>query len=298
MLEYQQFIRNRSTMKFDLRWLFETQALQIAPANQPFWYTSGLIGPYYIHTEYLCGGKKQAESVLELINQQQSQPETLAKKLPPKLKQIQQQDEIYRNTIIALADLVKEQLPFDEINAISGGQRRDWFFAPLVAKELNKPCIYLMNDLRAYDEYGKPLQGLEDKTVLNIADLLTIGSSYTQKWVPAIQQYGGKLIYSLNVVDRNQGGKDNLNEVGVQACLSLATMNQTFFEEAEKLSLITSEQKQLLIAYLNDPHTSMKEFLLSHTEFLGKSLKSSNSKTRERAQKLLQEDYYQLGGFT
>ncbi len=49
-------------MSFDLvEILIQTQALRLAPPGKVFWYTSGTIGPYYIDTHYLCGGRQQAE---------------------------------------------------------------------------------------------------------------------------------------------------------------------------------------------------------------------------------------------
>jgi len=49
----------------NVSWLFETNALKIAPAEKPFWYTSGLIGPYYINT---------SSSAAEPTNQRKSSP--------------------------------------------------------------------------------------------------------------------------------------------------------------------------------------------------------------------------------
>ena len=30
-------------------WLFETDAVRVCPEGQPFWYTSGKLGPFYIN---------------------------------------------------------------------------------------------------------------------------------------------------------------------------------------------------------------------------------------------------------
>ena len=33
--------------------LFETEAIRMAPADHPFWYTSGMLGPFYCNTHFL-----------------------------------------------------------------------------------------------------------------------------------------------------------------------------------------------------------------------------------------------------
>ena len=33
--------------------LFATKAVRVAPENQPFWYTSGRLGPFFINTQFL-----------------------------------------------------------------------------------------------------------------------------------------------------------------------------------------------------------------------------------------------------
>ena len=34
-------------------YLFKTNAFKVCSENNPFWYTSGLIGPYFINTHFL-----------------------------------------------------------------------------------------------------------------------------------------------------------------------------------------------------------------------------------------------------
>ena len=42
-----------------IKWLFETNAFRVCPENEPFWYTSGTIGPYYINTHFLYGSEEK-----------------------------------------------------------------------------------------------------------------------------------------------------------------------------------------------------------------------------------------------
>ena len=51
-----------------INWLFETNAFRVCPENEPFWYTSGTIGPYYINTHFLYGSESSALEMLKAID--------------------------------------------------------------------------------------------------------------------------------------------------------------------------------------------------------------------------------------
>ena len=48
-------------------WLFETDAVRVCPEGQPFWYTSGKLGPFYINTQFLFGSEQAANELLAVI---------------------------------------------------------------------------------------------------------------------------------------------------------------------------------------------------------------------------------------
>ena len=48
-------------------WLFETDAVRVCPEGQPFWYTSGKLGPFYINTQFLYGSEEAANALLTVI---------------------------------------------------------------------------------------------------------------------------------------------------------------------------------------------------------------------------------------
>jgi orotate phosphoribosyltransferase len=278
----------------DISWLFESNALEIAPWDRPFLYTSGLIGPYFINTHYLCGGMARAKEVLAFIDEEQLDKQRFPSRLTPILKEVYDSSAIYRGVVDAMCEIVRTALPLDEVDGVSGGQRRDWFFAPLVAQRLGKPCFYLYNDLSLIDERGDAVTELPDAAVLNVADLLTVGSSYTKKWAPALRQIGARLRWSLVGVDRNQGGADNLHSAGVERCESLFSVDASLFDRALALGLIDRQQHLQLTRYLEDPFSSMRGFLLEHPEFLQQATGSPQGKTAARARLLEEQDLYRL----
>ena len=60
-----------------IRWLFETQAIRVCLPDQPFWYTSGTLGPYYINTHFLYGSETSAKDLLALIESLAAEPLSL-----------------------------------------------------------------------------------------------------------------------------------------------------------------------------------------------------------------------------
>ena len=50
-------------------WLFETDAVRVCPEGQPFWYTSGKLGPFYINTQFLFGSEQAALELLAVIEE-------------------------------------------------------------------------------------------------------------------------------------------------------------------------------------------------------------------------------------
>ncbi len=276
----------------DIKLLFETNALKICEPSSPFWYTSGLIGVFYINTHFLCGGDEIAIDVLKFIDDNQNEEKTFPEKILSKLESVYEASSIYKKIIDESADKVNKQIVDNGITHISGGQRRDWFFAPLIAKMLKISCLYIYNDKRIYDSSGDKVSDLSGAKVLNIADLLTVGSSYTDKWVPAVKDIGGELISSFNIVDRNQGGSDNLKASGITSLGTLYSVDSSLFQEALSSQYVSQEQYDFVNSYLTDSEGSMKVFLTKNPQFLKSALDSSDAKTQQRARKLVDGKLY------
>ncbi|OIP95135.1 hypothetical protein AUK40_06340 [Candidatus Wirthbacteria bacterium CG2_30_54_11] len=277
----------------NISWLFETAALKIAPSDSPFWYTSGLIGPYYVNTQFLCGGAQKAAEVLALIDAEQDKHASFASVMAKTLDDIYATHTIYHDLIDLMVASAGTEFPIAEVDYISGGQRRDWFFAPIVAKKLNKPMLYIYNDQSIYAEDGSPVTSLPGKKVLNVADLLTVGSSYTDKWIPGLAKAGAILAYSLNGVDRLQGGVANLTAGGIEKVHSLFAIQLSLFDQALSQNYIDQGQYDMVRDYISDPFQSMRSFLVAHPEFLEKA-QAADEKTQARARKLIGDDLYRL----
>lgn len=278
--------------------LFNTKAIKACEADSPFWLTSGKIGAYFINAEFLYGSAEESKKLLELIDESLQDHNTLPKKVFEKVLNQYNTNEIYINTINSLIKKIKENINLDEVDYISGGERRDWVFSNIVAYILNKPHITVFKDLSllvSNSDFSKTeeISSLNGKNCLHISDLITEAASYVNLWIPAIEKISGKIKWTATIVDRMQGGSDRLYNNNIDT-YPLIKVNKDLFKTALKKGNITNEQYEMIDAYMDNPYETMREFLKEHPEFIKDSLKGTG-KTLIRAKKCVEEDIYGLG---
>ncbi len=274
--------------------LFETNAVKVCPKNQPFWYTSNKIGPYYVNTEFLYGSETKAKELLEIIESASKDKEHCSGIILDATLENYKNDPIYKDLIDTMVTYVRDNI--EDIDFISGGERRDWFFSLIIAHFLKKPHITIFKDLSTVVFLPRTLEHeltcVENLKVLHIADIITEASSYSRAWVPAIEAFGAKITDSLVVVDRKQGGKERLESLGIKSH-ALANVDIELFKMARENGLIDLGQFEMLKNFIEQPFDSMRNFLLKNKDFLAQSL-ASDSKTAARAKICIEEDLYKL----
>ena len=278
-------------------YLFKTNALRICPDNKPFWYTSGKIGPYYINTHFLYGSEQDAVNLLGFIDAEKENKETLPKKVFEKTLEHYNGNEIYKNVIDEMIEFIKSNINIDDIDYISGGERRDWFFSNIIANKLNKPHITIYKDLsmivnNSTFESAIDKSNVQNGKVLHIADLITEASSYIRAWIPAIESLGAKIAWSTVVVDRMQGGKEKLENANIKS-LSMINIDENLFESALNMDIINESQFSMLKNFYENPDETMRNFLIEHPEFLENAL-ASDEKTAARANLCIDSNLYNL----
>lgn len=280
-------------------YLFKTNAFKVCPDNKPFWYTSGKIGPYFINTHFLYGSEEEAVKFLSFIDVEKDNKIELPKKVFDRAFAQYNSNNIYKEVIDEMISFINSHINVDEIDYVSGGERRDWFFSNIVAYLLKKPHITIFKDLSTVvstaDFQDTSVKSeLNGKKVLHVADLVTAASSYLRAWIPAIQSLGAEIVWSTVVVDRMQGGNDRLRELGINA-YSLVQIAPEMFKKALDLGIISEDQNIMLNKFFEDPDGTMRKFLIEHPEFLENALKS-DEKTIVRARLCLEGDLYNLKG--
>lgn len=278
-----------------ITWLFQTKAVRVCPEDKPFWYTSSKIGPYYVNTHFLYGSEEKANSLLKVIDVCKENKMECSEIILELAYRNYESDEIFRGLISTMCNYIRNNKNLSDIDYISGGERRDWFFSLIIAKILNLPHITIFKDLSAViykDGVSSAVKDLKNANVLHIADIITEASSYTRAWIPAIQALNGNLKYSLVVVDRLQGGTEKLAAAGVESH-ALMNVDASLFDEALKAGYITAVQHEMLIKYLQNPMETMRNFLTGHPEFIKEALQS-DAKTAERARICVEQNIYGL----
>ncbi len=280
-----------------MSYLFETNAIRFCEENKPFWYTSGKIGPYFINTHFVYGSEKEATELLSYIDECLKDKKTLPKNIFNKVLKQYNENSIYQNVINCMVEFIKNNINIEEIDYISGGERRDWFFSNIIAYILNKPHISIYKDLSVnisnsdFSENDVKTD-LSGKNVLHIADLITVASSYIRAWIPAIKNLNANMKWSLSVVNRMQGGKEKIESENIKS-FSLVNVDEELFEKAFEYKIINEKQLEMLRKFFKDPDNTMKTFLIDHPEFIENAL-NSDEKTAKRARLLVDEDIYNL----
>ena len=268
-----------------ISWLFETDAVRVCPEGQPFWYTSGKLGPFYINTQFLYGSEAAANALLKTI-EEACAGEKLAfyDKVWADISAQLESCPIFSQLI----DLLTEEARKMDVDFISGGERRDFFFSMPVAKKLGMGHLSIFKDLSCVytDASGVSMDpaeaNLAGKKSVHIADLITVASSYVRAWIPAVEALGAKIAYSLAVVDRDQGGTEILAKAGCPLT-TLITIKPELFEQAKKLGRVTDAQIELVNSFIADPDKFLHDFLVSHPDFLANEI-AKGGKSAQRAE--------------
>jgi len=267
-----------------ISWLFETDAVRVCPEGQPFWYTSGKLGPFYINTQFLYGSEAAANALLAVIESACAGDrlafyDTVWARIEAQLASCP----IYARLIDLLCDAARKM----DADFISGGERRDFFFSMPVARRLGMGHLSIFKDLTSVytDARGVSMPseqaGLAGKRAIHIADLITVASSYVRAWIPAVRALGATVAYSLAVVDRDQGGSKILADAGCPLT-TLVVVRPELFETARAMGRITQAQLQLVLSFIDDPDRFMRDFLLAHPDFLAGEL-ARGGKSAQRA---------------
>lgn len=275
-----------------ISWLFETDAVRVCPEGQPFWYTSGKLGPFYINTQFLYGSEAAANSLLKTI-EEACAGDKLAfyDKVWADISAQLAACPIYAQLI----DLLTEAAAKMDVDFVSGGERRDFFFSMPVAKRLGMGHLSIFKDLSCVytdkDGVSMPADqaGLAGKKSVHIADLITVASSYIRAWIPAVESLGAKIACSLAVVDRDQGGSEILAHAGCPLT-TLVTIKPELFAQARKLGRVTDAQVALVNAFIADPDKFMRDFLIAHPDFLANEI-AKGGKSAQRAELCIQSGF-------
>ena len=273
--------------------LFETKAVRVAPENQPFWYTSGRLGPFFINTHFLLENEAAAGEVLKRIEKAIADSKLTA---PEEIFDMMLAYYNKGGTFKMVSDKLAEEASKLDFDYISGGERRDYFFSMMPAYLLKKPHLTIYKDMTSV--YSESIDGpavdvkdvdLKGKKALHIADLITEASSYERAWIPVIRGLGSDITDTVAVVDRHQNGREVLNGLGVELH-ALTGINEELFDEAKANGVINDTQKDMIMHFLENPADYMTAFLKANPGFIDAEI-AKGGKNKERAELAIEKGF-------
>ena len=273
--------------------LFETKAVRVAPENQPFWYTSGRLGPFFINTHFLLENEAAAGEVLKRIEKAIADNKLTA---PEEIFDMMLAYYNKGGTFKMVSDKLAEEASKLDFDYISGGERRDYFFSMMPAYLLKKPHLTIYKDMTSV--YSESIDGpavdvkdidLTGKKALHIADLITEASSYERAWIPVIRGLGSDITDTVAVVDRHQNGREVLKGLGVELH-ALTGINEELFDEAKANGVINDAQKDMIMHFLENPADYMTAFLKANPGFIDAEI-AKGGKNKERAELAIEKGF-------
>jgi len=113
------------------------------------------------------------------------------------------------------AEEVKKIMATEKISKLASIELKGALIVPSIACKLNLPCIIVRKEEKTYGATGR-IAGADvekDDSVLFFDDVISEGLSKIEGIKP-LQEMGGIVKHLVVVVDRQQGGKENLEKLG------------------------------------------------------------------------------------
>ena len=155
--------------------------------------------------------------------------------------------------ICVVADMAAEQvrriMVLDRIDKLASIELKGALIVPSIACKLNLPCIIVRKEEKSYGVTGR-IAGADiakGDNILFFDDVISEGLSKVEGITP-LQALGGNVKHLLVVVNREQGGKENLEKLGFRVH-ALAKIS----EIADSLYLnkhISKEQADDILAFV------------------------------------------------
>lgn len=270
--------------------LLLSESIKIAEDISPFWYTSGTLGPYFINTHFLLNNEKEANILLKFIDVKKEDHKNFFPELIDRLLKYYEINDIFKNSIDFIYTLLKKNKEFNESEYISGGERRDWFFSPIIAHLSNKKLLFIYKDLKVYD-INSQITDIKNFKVCHICDLITQASSFKRAWIPAIKNINGKLVSVFSIVDRDEGGINFFKENNIKY-LPFVIINKNFLNNLLKNKVINKNQLYLINNFKKNPTLFGKNYLLKNPDYLSTSI--HDKKSHQKALRCINENPYNI----
>ncbi|MCK4933766.1 hypothetical protein KAS06_03760 [Candidatus Bathyarchaeota archaeon] len=114
-----------------------------------------------------------------------------------------------------VASTIKDVMVFAQIDRLASIELKGALLLPSIACKLNMPCVVVRKARKKYGLTGRIAGGtvVEGEKILLFDDVISDGMSKIEGIKP-LEEMGAKVEQVMVVVDREQGGRDNIERAG------------------------------------------------------------------------------------
>jgi orotate phosphoribosyltransferase len=149
----------------------------------------------------------------------------------------------------AAADKIKELMASERIDKLASIELKGALIVPSIACRVNLPCVVVRKEEKAYGVTGK-IAGADvakGDNVLFFDDVVSEGLSKLEGTKP-LKELGAQVKHLMVVVNREQGGKENLEKAGytVHALAKISEIADSLYRSKS----ISKEQLDAVLNYI------------------------------------------------
>ncbi len=151
----------------------------------------------------------------------------------------------------AVADEIKRIMSFDKIDKLASIELKGALLLPSIACRLELPCVVVRKAEKKYGVTGRIAGGtvVRGEHILFFDDVVTDGMSKVEGMKP-FEEFGAQVNHVMVVVDREQGGKENIEKSGYKF-RALATISE-LVKCLLQFSYIPEEQANAVLDYVKE----------------------------------------------
>ena len=147
------------------------------------------------------------------------------------------------------AEQITEIMAVDKVDKLASIELKGALIVPSIACELGLPCIIVRKEEKAYGVTGRIAGAdvVKGDNILFFDDVISEGLSKVEGVKP-LQELGGKVKHLLVVINREQGGKENLEKLGykVHALAKVSDLVASLYKSKE----ISKEQADEVLSFI------------------------------------------------
>lgn len=174
---------------------------------------SGVMSPYYIDLTWLLSSPRDFKCVVDVV-----------------------------------VDEIKDLLSFIRVDKLASIELKGALLIPSIANELKLPCVVVRKERKRYGITGRIAGGeVKDGDHILFFDDVVASAKSKLEGIGTLEELGAKVEMILVVVDREQGGKENLEKLGYQfrALTTISELVNTLLQSGK----ITEEQAEIILGY-------------------------------------------------